>query len=64
MMNRRMLLRNSLLAGGTALVTWGIPGLGARAEELVSVHGAGSTFAAPLYKKWIDVYQQDHRRFR
>ena len=22
--------------------------------------GAGSTFSAPLYKKWIDVYQKDH----
>jgi phosphate transport system substrate-binding protein len=62
MITRRIVLRNSLLAGGTALVSWGIPSLGARAEELVSLHGAGSTFAAPLYKKWIDVYQQDHKQ--
>ena len=26
------------------------------------MRGAGSTFSAPLYKKWIDVYQQDHRQ--
>ena len=27
----------------------------------VSLHGAGSTFAAPLYKKWIEEYGVMHR---
>jgi len=27
----------------------------------VSLHGAGSTFAAPLYKKWIEEYGVAHR---
>ena len=62
MMTRRIVVRNSLLASGAALVAGAIPRLGAQAEEIVPVHGAGSTFAAPLYKKWIDVYQQDHRQ--
>ena len=26
----------------------------------MTLHGAGSTFSAPLYKKWIEVYQRDH----
>ena len=26
-----------------------------RTPDAVSLHGAGSTFAAPLYKKWIEV---------
>jgi phosphate transport system substrate-binding protein len=27
---------------------------------VISLHGAGATFPAPLYKKWIEVYQQQH----
>jgi phosphate transport system substrate-binding protein len=30
-------------------------------SEAVSLHGAGSTFAAPLYKKWIEEYGVAHR---
>lgn len=30
------------------------------AEEAISLLGAGATFPAPLYKKWIDAYQQAH----
>jgi phosphate transport system substrate-binding protein len=60
MITRRMALQNSVLAGGAAFVTWGVPGAGRSAEDIVTVHGAGSTFSAPLYKKWIDVYQHDH----
>jgi phosphate transport system substrate-binding protein len=30
-------------------------------ETVVTLHGAGSTFAAPLYKKWIDEYGVSHR---
>ena len=60
MITRRMALQNSVLAGGAALVAWGIPAFGLSAKNAVSLHGAGSTFSAPLYKKWIEVYQRDH----
>lgn len=30
-------------------------------DPLVSLRGAGSTFAAPLYKKWIEEYAVSHR---
>src|SRR5271157_597219 len=33
----------------------------ARTDEILSLRGAGSTFAAPLYKKWIDEYSASHR---
>ncbi|WP_036263376.1 phosphate ABC transporter substrate-binding protein PstS [Methylocapsa aurea] len=62
MITRRIALRDALLASGTALISWAIPGLGLSAEEDVSAHGAGSTFSAPLYQKWIDVYRQDHKQ--
>lgn len=62
MVTRRMALRGSLFASGAAFVTWVIPEWSANAEENVSVHGAGSTFSAPLYRKWIEVYQQDHKQ--
>src|SRR5215469_7636332 len=32
-----------------------------RAQAIISLQGAGSTFAAPLYKKWIDEYGVSHR---
>ena len=32
----------------------------AKASGSVSLHGAGSTFAAPLYKKWIEEYAVAH----
>src|SRR6516225_11570117 len=30
-------------------------------DQAVSLRGAGSTFAAPLYKKWIEEYAVAHR---
>jgi phosphate transport system substrate-binding protein len=33
-----------------------------KTEDTVSLRGAGSTFAAPLYKKWIDEYGVSHRK--
>ncbi len=60
MITRRIALRDALLASVAALVSSTIPEFGLRAEENVSLLGAGSTFSAPLYKKWIDVYRQDH----
>jgi phosphate transport system substrate-binding protein len=56
-----MALRNSLLAGGAALMGWTTSEFSAQAEEAVSLHGAGSTFSAPLYQKWIEAYRQDHK---
>jgi phosphate transport system substrate-binding protein len=32
----------------------------ASASDTVPLHGAGATFPAPLYKKWIEAYQKDH----
>src|SRR6516164_11748372 len=32
----------------------------ADADEQVLLSGAGSTFSAPLYKKWIDEYSVSH----
>ncbi len=60
MITRRIALRNSFLTSGAALVAWAIPAVGRTAEDIVTAHGAGSTFSAPLYKKWIEVYQRDH----
>ena len=43
---------------GSSLAPWA---QSARTDEVVSLRGAGSTFAAPLYKKWIDEYSVSHR---
>src|SRR5262245_25217486 len=32
-----------------------------KSDPAISIRGAGSTFAAPLYKKWIDEYGVSHR---
>ena len=56
-----MITRRIVIAGGSALVGWPGTIFVAAADELVSLHGAGSTFSAPLYKKWIEIYLQDHR---
>src|SRR5262245_33097475 len=32
-----------------------------KSDSANSIRGAGSTFAAPLYKKWIDEYGVSHR---
>ena len=43
---------------GLAITAWA---QGAKTGDAVALHGAGSTFAAPLYKKWIDEYGVTHR---
>ena len=43
---------------GLSLTPWA---QSARTDEVLSLRGAGSTFAAPLYKKWIDEYSVSHR---
>ena len=47
----------AMLLIGLNLATWA---RNANADELVSLRGAGSTFSAPLYKKWIDEYNVSH----
>ena len=34
---------------------------GASTAAPISLSGAGATFPAPLYKKWIAIYQAAHR---
>jgi phosphate transport system substrate-binding protein len=46
------------LVGSASTVCWA---QSAQIANAVMVHGAGSTFAAPLYKKWIDEYGVSHR---
>jgi phosphate transport system substrate-binding protein len=58
-----MALRGSLLAGFAGLVGWSAPEIGAKAEENPLLRGAGSTFSAPLYQKWIEAYRQNHTGF-
>jgi phosphate transport system substrate-binding protein len=36
------------------------PALGETADAPVLLHGAGATFPAPLYRKWIDVYTKQN----
>jgi phosphate transport system substrate-binding protein len=43
---------------GLVLAVWP---QGAKSQEAVALRGAGSTFAAPLYKKWIDEYTVSRR---
>jgi phosphate transport system substrate-binding protein len=58
-------LYHSLLAlaiafiGVSSAASWA---QGPQTSERVSLHGAGSTFAAPLYKEWIEEYGVMHRR--
>ena len=46
------------LWAGSAINVWAQE---PRTGNSVTLHGAGSTFAAPLYKKWIDEYGVAHR---
>jgi phosphate transport system substrate-binding protein len=62
-----MMLRNAatvvrlgftLLAGSASTASWA---QSAQTASAIALHGVGSTFAAPLYKKWIDEYGVSHR---
>lgn len=50
-------IRAAVAVAGLMVVACG-DGRSAMAET--SLHGAGATFPAPLYKRWIEVYQKDH----
>jgi phosphate transport system substrate-binding protein len=53
----RLLFDAILFLFGTSIAIWAPR---ADADEQVSLSGAGSTFSAPLYKKWIDEYSVSH----
>lgn len=58
-MAMRFLLTAALGLAGMASLAFGqnpTPTPGAAASERVMLRGAGATFPAPLYRKWIDVY--------
>ena len=57
MITRRAIVRNAL-RGGAAGFCIALPNIGIAADSAVSVKGAGSTFAAPLYNAWIKVLRQ------
>lgn len=52
--------RAAVLIAATGLISLGRPGPAEAAMEGVWLHGAGATFPAPLYNRWIEVYQKDH----
>ncbi len=58
MITRRVAVHNVLWGGAAALAGLGRPNVGFGAEAALSLHGAGSTFSAPLYKTWIKVFEQ------
>ncbi len=45
-------------AGSAAVDGCGIPATGKCPSEATSITGAGATFPAPIYTKWIDTYNQ------
>jgi phosphate transport system substrate-binding protein len=48
----------TLVLAGMSIALWAPR---AQSDESVLLRGAGSTFSAPLYKKWIDEYNVSHR---
>ena len=55
---RRLFFDAILFLFGISIAIWAPR---ADADEQVLLSGAGSTFSAPLYKKWIDEYSVSHR---
>ncbi len=61
-----MMLHPKKLTAQTAAILTGAfwmiatPMLAPARAEMVELHGAGSTLAAPLYEKWIDAFEQAH----
>ena len=58
MFTRRSAIHHVLRGGAAAFAALAVPDIGLGAEGVVSLHGAGSTFSAPLYKSWIKVFEQ------
>ena len=55
-----MAARCALLLAALGLASLLVPGQGQGAGAPVLLNGAGATFPAPLYKKWIDVYTKQN----
>jgi phosphate transport system substrate-binding protein len=57
--------RTGMLVAAAFALSLGLPAVAGWAQALgpasVSLSGAGATFPAPLYKKWISVYQRSHQ---
>ena len=51
-----MLTRRSAMLVAASSVLWTGAAVRAFAQSTVALRGAGSTFAAPLWKKWIEEY--------
>jgi ABC-type phosphate transport system substrate-binding protein len=64
MFTRRGAIDHMLLGGAASFAALAFPDIGLGAEGIVSLHGAGSTFSAPLYKSWIKVFEQATTRSR
>ena len=60
MLTRRFTTIVMMIVASWAGSVVGVWAQAARTTHLVSLHGVGSTFAAPLYKKWIDEYGVSH----
>lgn len=58
MISRRVAVGGGFYGAAALLAGLTLPRPGFGAESTVSVRGAGSTFAAPLYRTWIKVFQQ------
>lgn len=59
MKTRRFVIAAALAVAAAPLLTFGPLSTQAAAEQ-ISLYGAGATFPAPLYKKWIEVYTGKH----
>jgi phosphate transport system substrate-binding protein len=62
MITRRAIVRNAFWGGAASLSCLALPSIGIAAEGVVSLKGAGSTFAAPLYNTWIKVFHQAYNQ--
>ena len=60
MLTRRFTTIVMMIVASWAGSVVGVWAQAARTTDSVSLHGVGSTFAAPLYKKWIDEYGVSH----
>ena len=52
--------RAAVFAAAAACTLFGASGHVRAATDELSLHGAGATFPAPLYQRWMEVYQKEH----
>jgi phosphate transport system substrate-binding protein len=58
--NRITALSRMIVSAAVAAVILGASAPAGAASDDLWLRGAGATFPAPLYKRWIDVYQKQH----